>query len=596
MGHVDTGKTKLLDMIRHTNVQGGEAGGITQQIGASFFPGEVLAKQTAALNKTSPFDINIPGLLIIDTPGHESFSNLRSRGSSLCDIAILVIDIMHGLEPQTIESLHMLRAKKTPFVVALNKVDRLYDWQAEPWRPFRDSLAAQGEHVRSEFEDRASKAKLALAEQGLNAEVYWDNTDFKEYVSIVPTSAHTGEGIPDLLQLIARLTQKYMVQRIMWCREPQATVLEVKVVEGLGHTVDIILANGDLQQGDTIVLCGFNGPIVTRVRALLTPKPLKEIRIKADYVHHTSIRGAQGIKIAADNLDKVVAGGALLVNRSGDKDELEVLKEEVMADLAKLAKAVNELSDGDGVYAMASTLGSLEALLEFLKTSKIPVHAINIGPVHRLDVMRASTQLERTHPEYALILAFDVPVAKDAAAFAEDTGVRIFTAEIIYHLFDHFTAYMAEVRARKQEEARFVAAFPVVASIIPEFIFNRGGPGDPFVAGMLVKEGQLRRGTPLCVITPASGDSGPTVVDLGRVASIEKDKKPVDELKRGQSGAVKVETPNNIVFGRHFTAKDALYSRLTRESINALKEHFKDDLSKEEWQLVIKLKRMFGII
>jgi translation initiation factor 5B len=608
MGHVDTGKTKLLDKIRRTNVQAGEAGGITQQIGASFFPADTLRKQTEALQKVAPYEVRVPGLLIIDTPGHESFSNLRSRGSSLCDIAILVIDIMHGLEPQTIESLRMLVEKQTPFVVALNKVDRLYDWKEKPWAPFRESLAAQAEHVRNEFADRAAQvrahacaqrslaprraaprrgrprqpvrspcarrapaprpprprararaqAKLALAEQGVNSELYWDNelywTDpaYRDYICIVPTSAITGEGIPDLLQLLVNMNQRqqYMLQRIMWSSEPQATVLEVKVVEGLGHTVDIILANGSLKQGDTIVLCGFNGPIVTTVRALLTPQPLKEIRIKADYIHHTEIRGAQGIKIAANNLDKVVAGGSLLVlHNPKDEDELEVLKEEVMVDLAKLAKAVSDLSDGDGVYAMASTLGSLEALLEFLRTSKIPVHAINIGPVHKLDVIRASTQLDRHNPEYATILAFDVPVTKDAEKHADDVGVKIFTANIIYHLFDHFTKYMAEVRAqpgharrrqptpraaerdratrsfpptrpapvlrprpvqvkvKNQEAARLIAAFPVITAIIPEFIFNRGGPGDPFVAGMTVKEGILRRGTPLCVVNPAPAGS-----------------------------------------------------------------------------------------
>jgi translation initiation factor 5B len=283
---------------------------------------------------------------------------------------------------------------------------------------------------------------------GLNSELYWQIERMNDYVSIVPTSAITGEGIPDLLQLIVTLTQRFMLQRIMWSREPQATVLEVKVVEGLGHTIDIILANGSLKQGDTIILCGFNGPITTTVRALLTPQPLKEIRIKADYIHHTTIRGAQGIKIAANHLDKVVAGGALLVpHNPKDEDELAILKEEVMLDLANLAKAVSALAaEGSGVYAMASTLGSLEALLEFLKTSQIPVAAINIGPVHKMDVIRASTQLEGKHKEYACILAFDVPVVKDADKHADDIGVKIFTANIIYHLFDHFTKYLSDVR------------------------------------------------------------------------------------------------------------------------------------------------------
>jgi translation initiation factor 5B len=154
MGHVDTGKTKLLDKIRHTNVQEGEAGGITQQIGATQFPRETLIRQTARLQETEPFDIRIPGLMVIDTPGHESFTNLRNRGSTLCDVAILVIDLMHGMEPQTLESLNMLKQKKTPFIVALNKIDRCYGWKSEPDRPFLESLAVQDDNCKSEFRDR----------------------------------------------------------------------------------------------------------------------------------------------------------------------------------------------------------------------------------------------------------------------------------------------------------------------------------------------------------------------------------------------------------------------------------------------------------
>ena len=223
-----TGKTKLLDKIRHTNVQEGEAGGITQQIGATQFSRDTLLTQTAALRQQYPFDIRLPGLLVIDTPGHESFSNLRSRGSSLCDAAILVIDLMHGLEQQTIESLNMLRKRNTPFVVALNKVDRCYGWKTQPDRPFREALAAQDENCRSEFEDRASRAMLALNEQGLNAKLYWENDDPVDTVSLVPTSAVTGEGVPDLIMMVIRLTQEMQKEKLQFMN-----VLQVRLLSSL---------------------------------------------------------------------------------------------------------------------------------------------------------------------------------------------------------------------------------------------------------------------------------------------------------------------------------------------------------------------------
>jgi translation initiation factor 5B len=261
-------------------VQEGEAGGITQQIGATFFPVDAIMTKTLVLNKDGSQEYKIPGLLVIDTPGHESFTNLRSRGSSLCNIAILVVDIMHGLEPQTLESLRLLRDRKTPFIVALNKIDRMYGWEATPDGAFQESLAKQKRSVQREFEDRVEKTILAFAEQGLNAVLYYDNKNLGRNVSLVPTSAITGEGVPDMIMLLVNLTQQRMNDRLMYLSELECTVLEVKVIEGLGTTIDVVLSNGILREGDKIVVCGLNGPIITQVRALLTPQPLRELRIK----------------------------------------------------------------------------------------------------------------------------------------------------------------------------------------------------------------------------------------------------------------------------------------------------------------------------
>eukprot|EP00466_Bigelowiella_natans_P007214 jgi/Bigna1/92617/estExt_fgenesh1_pm.C_420007 len=588
LGHVDTGKTKLLDKMRSTNVQDREAGGITQQIGATYFPMTNIEKATAQLVASTGKALNakMPGLLMIDTPGHESFTNLRARGSNLCDIAILVVDLMHGLEPQTLESIRLLKERGTPFVVALNKVDRLYEWKSTPNGPVRDSLKQQKKHVQQEFETRTNQVIAEFAKEAeLNTVLYYKNKNPKEWTSLVPTSAHTGEGIPDLLWLLVKMTQNFMRDQIaVSYTDLQCTVLEVKKVEGLGTTIDVVLVNGVLHEGDTIVVCGLQGPIVTTIRALLTPPPMKEIRVKSEYVHHKEIKAAMGVKITANGLDHAVAGTQLLV--CGKNDDIEELKDESMADLASILTRVDP--SGQGVYVQASTLGSLEALLQFLEDMKVPVSGVAIGPVNKKDVMKAAVMLERRE-EYAVILAFDVTASPEAKQMANEMGVTIFSADIIYHLFDMVTKYFEDVKAKRRAEAAPRAVFPCILRIIPEFIFNKRSP---IVVGVEVMEGILRKGTPLCI-----PDKKP-ILDIGSVTSIEFEHKERNEAKKGEQVCIKIEQNRGnqvILLGRHFDASQNMVSRLSRESIKLLKENFRSDLQPDDWKLVVKLKKVFEI-
>ncbi|KAF2713341.1 hypothetical protein K504DRAFT_423883 [Pleomassaria siparia CBS 279.74] len=587
LGHVDTGKTKLLDKIRQTNVQEGEAGGITQQIGATYFPVEALEKKTAVVNKDGSFVFNVPGLLVIDTPGHESFTNLRSRGSSLCNIAILVVDIMHGLEPQTLESMRLLRDRRTPFIVALNKIDRLFGWSRIDNNGFEDSLALQKKAVQQEFKDRWDFVHTQLQEQGFNSELFHQNKNMAKYVSVVPTSAHTGEGIPDMLKLIIKLTQERMTNNLMYLSEVECTVLEVKVIEGLGTTIDVILSNGVLHEGDRIVLCGNPQPIATNIRALLTPAEMKELRVKSTYVHNKEVKAAMGIKIAADGLDNAIAGSRLLV--VGKDDDEEDLMDDVMNDLAHLLSKVSKT--GRGVTVQASTLGSLEALLEFLRVSKIPVSTISIGPVYRKDVLKAGVMLEKAK-EYAVMLCFDVKVDKDAKAYADEIGVKIFEADIIYHLFDKFTAHMKTLEEQRKEDSKMLAVFPCV--LRPVAVFNKK---DPIVIGVDVIEGNLRMLTPIACIKKNTVTGVKEILQLGRVTSIERDHKQIAICKKGQpSVAIKIEGPNQPLYGRHLEESDILYSSISRKSIDTLKEFFRDEVSQDEWKLIVTLKKEFDIM
>ncbi|MEQ2294936.1 Translation Initiation Factor 5B [Ameca splendens] len=584
LGHVDTGKTKILDKLRHTHVQDGEAGGITQQIGATNVPKETIEEQTKMVKNFDKENIKIPGMLIIDTPGHESFSNLRNRGSSLCDIAILVVDIMHGLEPQTIESINLLKEKKCPFIVALNKIDRLYDWKKSPDTDVVATLKKQKKNTKDEFDERTKAIIVEFAQQSLNAALFYENKDPRTFVSLVPTSAHSGDGMGNLIALLVELTQTMLARRLAHCDELRAQVMEVKALPGMGTTIDVILINGRLREGETIIVPGVEGPIVTQIRGLLLPPPLKELRVKSQYEKHKEVSTSQGVKILGKDLEKTLAGLPLLVAHR--EDEIPVLRDDLVKELKQTLSSIK--LEEKGVYVQASTLGSLEALLEFLRTSKVPYAGINIGPVHKKDVMKASTMLEHD-PQYAVILAFDVKVEKESQEMADSLGVRIFSAEIIYHLFDAFTKYREDYKKSKQDEFKHIAVFPAKLRVLPQFIFNSR---DPIVMGVSVEAGLLKQGTPLCV--PSKG-----FVEIGVVTSIEMNHKPVDVAKKGQEICIKIEPipgESPKMYGRHFEATDIIVSKITRASIDALKNWFRDEMQKSDWQLIMELKKTFEII
>ncbi|CAG9533239.1 unnamed protein product [Cercopithifilaria johnstoni] len=584
LGHVDTGKTKMLDTIRRTNVQDGEAGGITQQIGATQVPAAAIMERTKMVRDFIGSEVKIPGLLIIDTPGHESFSNLRSRGSSLCDYAILVVDLMHGIEQQTLESFNLLRKRQTPFVIALNKIDRLYDYESNPRKDIYQHLKSQPLNTQLQFKELKDKVVLQFAEQGVNVVMANENPDLNEYISMVPTSAFLGDGIGNIMAHIVNDSQNRLAEKLAYCEELECTVMEVKSLPGLGTTIDVILVNGSLRIGDIIVLTGTDGAIITQIRELLMPQPLKELRVKNAYEHYQVIKGAQGVKVLAKNLEKALAGLPIFV--ANREDELLVLKENCEAQLSKALMAIKKKPEG--VYVQASTLGSLEALLEFLRTQKIPYSNVNIGPVHKKDVQKAAAMLERKE-EYACILAFDVRVDREVEQFAASEGVRIFSADIIYHLEDSFLKYREELRLKRRRQNEHLAIFPCKLRILPQHIFNAR---NPIIIGVSVEAGQLKRGVPLCV---PSKDS----IFIGTVSSIERNHEQVEIAGTGEEVCIKIENTTGEapkLYGRHFTHQDTLVSRITRETIDVCKAHFRNDLSKADWQLVVQLKKVLDIM
>jgi len=585
LGHVDTGKTKILDYIRKTNIQDKEVGGITQQIGASYFPIENIRQKTKDIEGRFDIDYNIPGILMIDTPGHESFSNLRHRGSSLCDIAILIVDIVHGLEKQTIESIKILKEKNIPFIVALNKIDRIYDWQPIKDAPIHKTIKQQNKHSIEELESRILGIKTELAEQGLNTQEYMKNKQLKQVYSLVPVSAITGEGIPDLLALMVFLTQKWMTKKLTISEELECSVMEVKTEEGLGTTLDVILSDGILHEGDKIIMASLNGPVVTNIRSLLTPKPMKEMRVKNEYINHKMIKASMGLKIVANDLENIVAGSSVIrIDKDDTNNIIEQKKEQIMQDVNQILDSKN--FKDEGVYVKASTLGSLEAFLTLLKQEKIPVSGASIGPIFKKDLMRASRALINDKREYSVILVFNMKISSEMEQTAKKDGVHLITGEIVYNIVDSFKKYYKDIKEVKKESNKDTAIFPCVLQMMgKKFVFNRK---NPFVFGVTVNAGKLKLGTPLIVPD--------TKIVLGKVTSIEKEHKKIDIAEVGSEVCIKVDTDDpSVTMDRHFSNDSQLMSNINRESIDCLKEHYKDEMSRNDWMLVREVKKVLEI-
>jgi translation initiation factor 5B len=574
LGHVDTGKTLLLDKIRKSSVQAREIGGMTQHIGASFFPLDTLLEVCGQLLVSLKGKIQIPGLLVIDTPGHEAFANLRKRGGGAADIAVIVIDVLKGFEAQTHESLDILKARKTPFLVAVNKIDRITGWRSHPEKLFLDSYESQDPSVREDLDNRLYTIMGSFSMLGFSPDRFDRIKDFTKTIALVPVSAKTGEGIPELLSVLIGLTQEYLKTQLQTTEgAAKGTVLEVKEEPGLGMTVNAIIYDGVLRKGDTIVVGGKERPIVTKVRAVLLPKPLDEIRDPRDkFSSVDSVAAASGIKIAAPDLDTSLAGAPLYAvpSEEGAEQYVEMVSEEI--------EKIKIATDVDGVVLKTDALGSLEAIAESLKNENIPIRLADVGDVSKRDVVEASV-VRQHEPLYGAVLAFNVKLLPDAEKEAEDHGVRIFQHKVIYHLIDDFSSWLQSERDRTVLEEFDRLVKPGKIRIMPGYVFRKAKPA---IVGVEILAGRIR---PRVSLIKKNGD------DVGEVVQLQDQGKSISEAVINTQVAVSLEKP---VVGRHINEKDILYVRVPEKHAKELLTKFQDRLTAEELESLneyVKLMR-----
>jgi translation initiation factor 5B len=560
LGHVDHGKTSLLDRIRGSAVSEGEAGAITQHIGATAVPLDVISDIAGDL--VDPTDFDLPGLLFIDTPGHHSFSTLRSRGGALADIAILVVDVNDGFQPQTEEAIDILKRTQTPFVVAANKIDTVPGWRPEENRPSQVAIEAQSDRVEGDLNQALYEIIGQLSDAEFSADMYWRVQDFQANVGVVPVSAETGEGVPDLLTVLMGLSQRYMkAEMAIDAAGPGAgTVLEVTDTRGFGTTVDAVIYDGTIRADDRIVVGGTNEPIVTDVRALLKPKPLAEIRTGEAFERVDEVVAADGVKIAAPDLDDAMAGAPIRVVRNRP---LEEVREAVRAELAEVEVSTVE----EGLTVKADTLGSLEALAGTLEEAEIPIMHAEVGDVAPRDVRLAGTANE---PEHRTILAFNVDVLDDARTLAEQEEVELFEHDVIYRLVEAYEDHVAAIEQAQQQQVLENITRPARFRVLDDHVFRQS---DPAVVGVEVQGGLLRRN--VNVVKWANDEPE----RVGTLKSIQDEGEDVDELRTGERAAVSIDGPT---VGRGIEEGDNLWVEIPEKHAKILEQELTEDISGDE--------------
>ncbi|MHA2042485.1 MAG: translation initiation factor IF-2 [Candidatus Thorarchaeota archaeon] len=576
LGHIDHGKTSLLDKMRGTAVQDREAAGITQHIGASFFPTETIESICGDLLATTKTELNIDGLLFIDTPGHEAYLNLRRRGGAIADFAILVVDINEGALTQTYESLKILQSGKTPFLVAANKLDKVPGWREREDMNLFQAIKSQSTTTQSEVDRRLYEIVGALSANGYNSERFDRVEDFSQTVAIVPTSAKTGTGIPELLMVLSGLTQQYMKDRLLVSEGPaKGAILEVREETGLGITLDTIIYEGILRKTDTVVIGGLDDVIVAKIRTLLLPKALDEIRDpKEKFTPVSEVHAAAGVKIVSPDIEGAVAGAP--VYAVDKKENLEAMKQKVRDEVS----SIRIQRDSSGIVVKTDTLGSLEAVTQFLQDRKVPVRVADVGNIVKRDIVEAKAAGD-TEPLNAVVLGFNVKFAPDIEDLAAEYGVETFLNEVIYRLYDDYNAWLIVKREQAKAESLGSLIRPGKMELIPEYVFRQK---DPAIVGVRVHG----------IIRPRTGVINSEGRRVGTILQIQDRSVPVDEATNGMEVAVSIRGPT---IGRQVKSDEILYTDIPDKHILAMRKKFLDDLlpsEKEVLQEVTEIKRAAG--
>ena len=573
LGHVDHGKTTLLDYIRGSTIADKEAGGITQHIGATEIPNDTIEEICGNFISRLTIKDLIPGLFFIDTPGHAAFTSLRKRGGALADLAVLIVDINDGFKPQTFEALNILKMYKTPFIVVANKIDMIFGWETHEGASFKESFNQQAPSVQQALDTKVYEIVGTLHKEGFQSERFDRISNFASQISIIPISARSGEGIIEVLAMLLGLAQEYLTEQLEINEDAPAkgTVLEIKEEVGLGLTIDSIIYDGVLRTNDEIALMtSSNEVLTTKIRSILRPLPLEEMRdSKKKFQKFDEVVAAAGIKIAAPNLDDVISGSPLRVLNEEENVEEEILKE---------IEDITISTEDEGILVKADTLGSLEAIVKLLRELNIPIREADIGDVNRRDIINSSIALNEDDAHGAII-AFNVNVNSNSQEDLENSDVKLFQGDVIYQIIEDYEAWIDEMEKAKKKAFYEAIIKPAKFMSLPKLVFRQSKPA---IIGIESISGTIKQGQTLI------NKNGEYV---GVIASMEDKGETLPSIPRGQRVAMAIK---DAIVGKHFDEGDELYVDIPEKHYKFIEREFKEKLTEDEFETLyefVEIKR-----
>ncbi len=555
-GHVDHGKTSILDCFRESSLQQGEAGGITQKISFTKYPVEQI-KRICPLIEKQGVKLDIPGFMFIDTPGHAAFTNLRKRGGSLADLAIVAVSIKEGIKPQTAEVLQILKAHKTPFLIALNKIDSISGWQKGE-QGVKQAIDQQAIHVRQEFDEALLTFQSSLREHGFDSDLFFDVTDFTKKVALVPCSARTKEGISELLFVLCGLCQKFLRERLTVSSEANGVILELKKERGI-EWAEAILYDGSLKEGSEIIIASFGEPVITKIRVLGEIQPLS-----AKYTSVKKAYAATGVRMQLTEKEGILPGMPFQELNSA---ALETKRAQFKKEIASVLQL-----DKQGIIIKADSLGSLEALITLLKQEHIQIIKAGIGPISKTDIISAQANLI-IDPLNAVILGFNVSSDEDLSVPAT---IKVLANPVVYKLIEDLTLWRRKRQEAIVREKMLGLATICKLEILPQYVFRNSNPA---IFGVRVTVGKVKLGIPLIDTKGAS---------IAHVKSLQHDKSSVNEAKEGQEIALALP---GVTFDRQLKETRVLYADLSEVQFKQFKKN-KELLSARELQVLEEIAQI----